>query len=162
MPRAALPAPPPAVLAQAQRAKRKKTGGRGKGARNKKTLERQILKTIEDDMAEGKPVRLMAKEVLDQFMNYFAGLASYYQPGTPEQPNSNADETKFEKYALIAKGFADSLVRYQSPTLKAIMVTEMSKPAAVDQPGMRGGKVIEINDAKAAARVYQQMMREVG
>ena len=157
MPRAALPAPPPAVLASV-RPKRKKTGGRQKNSRNKKTLERQILQTIEDEVKEGRPARLMAKEVLDQFMNYFAGLASYYQPGTAAQPNSNADETKFEKYAGLAKGFADSLVGYQSPKYKAVLMA-LHPEANPDKKAGDDAKIIDLKDANAAMRVYRNIVK---
>jgi hypothetical protein len=96
-------------------------GGRAKGVPNKKTIERA-------QMAERAltqvPGRKMAKEVLDEFMIVFAGMAAAYQPLPPgsQQTKPGADANLFEKWARLAVETAAKLAPYQSPTFRAIVV----------------------------------------
>src|SRR5262249_43413537 len=65
-------------------------GGRLKGSRNKATIERALIaeRVANEAKMAGKK---LAKEVLDQFMVLFAGMAAYYQPkpvpGMQQNPN---------------------------------------------------------------------------
>ncbi len=99
-------------------------GGREKGIPNKATIERAII--AEQVVARAEMTgRKLAKEVLDDFMQLFAGMAAMYQPlppGAPTPPGRAPDESKFEKYATLAVGTATQLAKYQSPTFRAVMV----------------------------------------
>jgi hypothetical protein len=99
-------------------------GGRLKGVPNKATIERALLaeRAIAEAKANAKP---LAREVLDQFMQLFAGMAAHHQPmpaGQMAPPDRNPDETKFEKWARLAVQCAKDLAPYQSPTFRAIVV----------------------------------------
>jgi hypothetical protein len=65
----------------------------------------------------------LAKEVLDQFMVLFAGMAAFYQPrpASSMQQNPNANESKFDKYAKLAVECAKDLAPYQSPTFRSVI-----------------------------------------
>lgn len=114
--------------------------GRPKNSRNKATIERERVaaeiaqKTVADARVAGKK---LGKEVLDEFMHLFAGMAAAYQPAPPgmeiaPSPGRRPDEAKFEKYALLAIGCARDLARYQSPTFQAIQIAPPPPP-----PGAR-------------------------
>ncbi len=103
----------------------KKYGGRKKGTPNKATVEKAIIAeqvVARADMAGRK----LAKEVLDEFMHLFAGMAASHQPlpsGMPVPLGRTPNEAKFEKYARLAVQCAKDLASYQSPTFRAIAVT---------------------------------------
>lgn len=131
--------------------------GRRKGIRNKKTVERELLKArkkahdamIEEAKIVGAAVSVdvaiaanvkLGKEILSDFANVLAGAAAFYQP-TPG--NKNADEARFLKYSELAIHAADKLAPYQSPRLAAMMIgqTQTRKiavsgglPSADDEP----------------------------
>ncbi|MEA2934534.1 MAG: hypothetical protein QOD74_1180 [Variibacter sp.] len=97
-------------------------GGRAPGTPNKATLERLLRAERDATQADG---RKLAKEVFEDFMGLFAGIAAFYQPLAPGQPTPagrRPDESKFEKYARLAVGTAADLAPYQSPAFKAIAV----------------------------------------
>lgn len=98
-------------------------GGRVKGMPNKTTIERALIaeRTVADAQASGKK---LAKEVLDDFMQLFAGMAAHYQPTPPSAPRQNANQNpaEFEKWALHAVDAARMLAPYQSPTFRAVVV----------------------------------------
>jgi hypothetical protein len=87
------------------------------------TIEKALIaqRTIDNAQANGQK---LAKEVLEDFMNLFAGMAAYYQPTTPEAPrqNNNANPETFEKWAIHAVDAARMLAPYQSPTFRSVMV----------------------------------------
>jgi hypothetical protein len=90
---------------------RKKTGGRTKGARNKKTLSR--IAEAEDVVATARAKgRKLAREVLEDYMELFSALAM----------TSKDNEAEFEKYARLTVETATALASYQSPKLKAVFV----------------------------------------
>jgi hypothetical protein len=97
--------------------------GRKKGVPTKATLQKALIaeRTVADARMSG---RKLAKEILDDFMQLFAGMAAHHQPTPPQaaQPNPNANEDKFEKWARLAVETAKSLANYQSPTFRAIVV----------------------------------------
>jgi hypothetical protein len=113
--------------------------GRKKGQPNKATLEKALIaeNVVTEARATGKK---LAKEVLDDFMGIFAGMAAYYQPlpaGTvalPGRRRRRPNEAKFENYAKLAVQCAKDLARYQSPTYQAIMVAPAPDQ---NQPEMR-------------------------
>jgi len=99
-------------------------GGRPPGIPNKATLQR--VARAEQEMLDAKAAgRKLAKDVLDDFMQLFAGMAAHYQPRPNRQgiePNPNQSEPLFEKYAKLAVEAAKHLAPYQSPTFRAIMI----------------------------------------
>ena len=103
----------------------RKTGGKIKGSKNKATIEKAII--AEQVLARAEMQgRKLAKEVLDEFMHLFAGMAAVVQPLPPSVPvpaGRQPDEAKFEKWARLAVQCAKDLAAYQSPTFRAIAVT---------------------------------------
>jgi len=99
--------------------------GRPRGVRNKATIEKALI--AEQVVARAEMTgRKLAKEVLDEFMHLFAGMAASTQPLPPGMPVPSGrapDEAKFEKYARLAIQCAKDLAAYQSPTFRAIAVT---------------------------------------
>jgi hypothetical protein len=100
-------------------------GGRAKGKLNKATVERAAL--AERILAEqaGKPGQKLGREVLEEFMNMFGGIAGAFQP-TPAVPGpitqndlkvwaAGDDEPMFEKYSKLALKAATELADFQSP-----------------------------------------------
>ena len=90
---------------------RKKTGGRIKGVRNKKTLSRiaEAEAVVASARAKG---RKLALEVIEDYMQLFSALAM----------TSKDNEAEFEKYARLTVETATALASYQSPKLKAVFV----------------------------------------
>lgn len=113
--------------------------GRKVGSRSKDSVERELL--AERIMAEQaqKPGRKLAKEVLDDFMHLFMGLAAQHQPlppGVVDPSGAVRDEEKFVRYATMAGDFAGKLVKFQSPTYGMIKV---SLDQRFPNPGADGG-----------------------
>lgn len=138
-------------------------GGRGKGTRNKATLERERIaaeiaaRTVADARATGKK---LAKDVLEEFMLLFAGMAASYQPwpvGLGKNPGENVGQ--FEKWARLACEQAAKLAPFQSPTFRAVMVSIPGTPGGPALPAPREDNVIELTDQNAIARVYSRIMK---
>jgi hypothetical protein len=135
--------------------------GRKPGIPNRATLERAIQAINQTDEAKRNGKKL-AKEVLEEFMLLFTGMAATYQPlppGTAPVPGREPNEAKFVEYAKLAVETAADLAKYQSPTFKAMAVT-MSTPA-IPGDGARtiGGNVIDMSDQTQVARVYREIMQ---
>lgn len=108
-------------------------GGRKKGTPNKATRERALLAKRVVEEQQGKPGRKLAREVLDDFMHLFTGMAAVYQPLSPGRlPDLHQvpDEKRFLEFAQLAITTAAQLAPYQSPKLKAVFVTQETPPAA--------------------------------
>lgn len=103
----------------------------------------------------------LAKDVLEEFMLLFAGMAATHQPLPPGMPvpvNRQPDEAKFEKWARLAGWFASELAPYQSPTFKAVAImAPPPQPTAAE----RGTNVIALDDPVALARVYARRVQAV-
>jgi len=80
---------------------------------------RAAEREVEGTRASG---RKLAVHILDDFAQLFAGMASYYQPGSPKELNPNADPVQFEKWARFAVDTAKAIAPYQSATMRAIAV----------------------------------------
>jgi hypothetical protein len=137
-------------------------GGRQRGTPNKTTMERLLRAERETAVAQAEG-RKLAKEVLDDFMVLFAGMAAHHQPmprGQAAPPGRQPDEAKFEKYARLAIATAADLAPYQSPTFKAIAVM------APQIPALGGGDVLSlehavemsVDDPVQVSRVYRFIM----
>jgi hypothetical protein len=107
-------------------------GGRRRATKNKATLERALVneRVMNESQMKG---RKLGKEVLEEFMLMFSGLAAAFQPAatgptgkvTPEDLQrwaSGKNEVMFEKYSKLAMKAAHDLAEYQSPKLAAVHV----------------------------------------
>lgn len=102
-------------------------GGRAKGVKNRAVVERELLAEQARQQAEagrekGKP---LAKDVLENLMGVFLGLASTFKEQidkAPEHPNVDDRINKFERWALHTMNTAIALAKYQSPTMQAVAV----------------------------------------
>jgi hypothetical protein len=108
-------------------------GGRKKGQPNRATIEKAAL--AERILAEqaGRPGQKLGREVLEEFMNMFGGIAGAFQPtpatpGGPISPDdlqrwaASKDEPMFEKYAKLALKAATELADFQSPKFAPVHV----------------------------------------
>lgn len=128
--------------------------GRPKGSLSKSTIERAAL--AERIIAEQKqqPGKKLAREVLDDFMHLFTGLAAMHQPlpdNVLPQPGQKPDEAKFLNYAKLAVDVAGQLANYQSPKFKAIVMTglENNPGGALPTPADVVGQVEQVTAQQA-------------
>lgn len=144
----------------ARKANPRPTGGPRPGAGaprgpRKSTIERALVaeRQVLESRAAG---RKLAKEVLEEFMLVFAGMAATNQPkpGVNGQPSGNV--TDFVKYAELAIHCAERLAPYQSPTFRAIITTPPPPPGP--EGAYTTGLEIELTDQTAIARVYKQFV----
>jgi hypothetical protein len=113
-------------------------------------------------MEAKKADRLLAKEVLDQFMILFSQMAAYYQPLMPGQvvpPGRSPSEPMFEKYAKLAVQTAAALARYQSPTFQAVAVAMSPGEMAPQIASRQVAEVIDINDPNVQLQAYLRMVK---
>jgi hypothetical protein len=102
---------------------RKKTGGRKTGVRNKTTQRRIDVAERAIVLAKAGGKRL-ARDTLEDFLQLFTAIALTHQPAPPEaERNPNYDEKKFEKFARLAVETATALASYQTPKLRAVLVS---------------------------------------
>lgn len=101
----------------------------------KATLERAAIaqRVMGEAAMQG---RKLGKEVLEEFMVLFAGLATKFQPDATDTSAvrdwaKKPEFDKFVQFATLAKDTAKELAKYQSPTFRAI---ELAAPA----PTMEG------------------------
>jgi hypothetical protein len=103
---------------------RKKTGGRKAGVRNK-TTQRRIDAAERAILLAKAGGKRLAREVLEDFLELFSAIAMTHQPALPgAERNPNCDEKKFEKFARLALETATALASYQTPKLKAVLVSQ--------------------------------------
>lgn len=135
MPRAVAKKPDPII---ASKPKQGRVGGRAKGTKNKKTLEREaaarlaaerramLSKAFEaGSQLEAAHVekRKLAKDVLRDFMELFAGMAAFHQPWPKDRgKNPNEDRAEFMRFAELAVGTAKDLAPFESPRYSAVMI----------------------------------------
>lgn len=111
--------------------------GRGKGVLNKATIEREKLAQRILAEQQGKPGKKLAREVLDDFMHLFTGLAAMHQPlpeGVVPMQGQKPDPIKFMEYAKAAVDVAGQLAPYQSPRFKAVMSLGEYTPGGAPLP----------------------------
>lgn len=135
--------------------------GRKPNVPNKATIERTLR--AEQEMLQARDTgKKLAKDVLDEFMLLFAGMAAHHQPIPPGQPipaGREPNEDKFEKWARLAVETAADLAKYQSPTFRAIAVSMPPPLPAVPDQKTIDGKVIEMpKDAISRSRLYQRVV----
>jgi len=145
--------------------------GRAAGTPNKRTKEaleqNRIAQQMAADVRRGaepsRQVRKLAKEMLDDFMHTFAGMAATFQPlpdGMAVPAGRKPDENKFLTYSKLAIEAAKSLAPYQSPTYKAIQIVAPPGPGT-DVPALPPGNDNILNDPQAIVRHYQRTMKLV-
>ncbi len=151
--------------ASGQRGGARPGAGAPRGMR-KATIERmeqarlhELARNAELEVEKAKKARTkLGKEVIEEFMFLFAGMAAFYQPTPPgASKNVNESEGKFVQYATLAVDAAAELAKYQSPTFKAIAVSATPPPPPAAQPG-DNAKVINLNDAAALGVAYRRMV----
>ncbi len=131
--------------------------GPGKAKREQAIIAEQIMARAE---MRGEK---LAKEVLNDFMKLFAGMAATAQPlpdGMAIPQGRKPDQEDFDKYARLAVETAAKLAPYQSPTFKAVAVSVQGIGDQVKT--IDADNVIQLNDPIAAARVYRNMMTAGG
>ena len=102
---------------------RKKTGGRKAGVRNQ-TTQRRIDAAERAVLLAKAGGKRLARDVLEDFLELFSAIALTHQPAPPgAERNPNYDEKKFEKFARLAVETATALASYQTPKLKAVLVS---------------------------------------
>jgi hypothetical protein len=99
-------------------------GGRPKGGKNKATLERAVIaeRIMNETQMAG---RKLGKEVLEEFMNLYSGIAAAFQPNSAadlEAWSNSPKEAKFEKYSKLAMKAAHDLAEYQTPKFAPVHV----------------------------------------
>ena len=119
-------------------------GGRKRGTPNKATRERALL--AEQIVTEArKRGQKLAREVLDDLMHTFLGMAAKHQPvafGAPLQTGQEPNEDKFVKYAVLARDTAKELAPFQSPKFKSIELYEApTAPIAQAAAGAQASKL---------------------
>lgn len=147
-------------------AKGHRTGGRQKGTMNKSTRERleaeRVAQQAQLEVNKARQAHTkLGKDVLEEFMKTFAGMAAYYQPvpeGVAVPVGRKPDEGKFLTYAKLTTETAAALANFQSPRFKAIQIMT---PPPNPVPVVRDGNVVTIDDPVALARVYGNMVKQV-
>jgi len=149
-----------------------KQGNTRKGVPNRRTFEAVEKARIEAENAaaghsgSGRAEAMkkkLGKDVLEEFMHLFAGMAAAHQPlpdGMAVPPGRKPDEVKFLVYAKLTVDTAKALADFQSPKFKAIMVS--AAPDQQPNQPMRtvgGDNVVPLNDPIAMARVYQRLVK---
>jgi hypothetical protein len=133
-------------------------GGRTKGTPNKATVEKAIIAEQVTQRAQMQG-RKLAKEVLDDFMTVFTGMAARVQPTYAADGRTliGGDPNEFERWAVHARDTATALAKYQSPTMRAIEVRQAPQEA----PLSAGANVLDLVANKTpmdAANVYRRLI----
>ncbi len=132
--------------------RRRNTGSKpGPRGPHKATIEKALIAEQIIARAEMRGEKL-AKEVLNDFMKLFAGMAAVFQPVAPNQPipvGRDPNDEKFDKYARLAVDTAAKLAPYQSPTFRAIVVAPAPDQ---NQPERRKIFQLTVFDAPPPAR----------
>lgn len=139
-------------------------GGKKKGTKNKKTLEREraaqlelerarMIEAVKDRVAAGQASEAdravaaqhkLMKDIGMDMTRLAAGLAAFYQPhptwtqgpdGKLVNGNPNYDEPRFRYYLDQAMSGARDFAAYESPKLSAVMVGQQ----VVNDITVRGG-----------------------
>lgn len=137
----------------------RKTGGRKVGSRNKLTIKQEReAEEAQRRMAESG--KKLAKDVLEDFMELFAGMAAHYQPMPTGQEHLKpaGNEGKFLQYAELTVAAASRLAPYQSPTFKAVAVS--MTPGSQDRKPGDDAKIVNMpTDAASLQRLYSNMIK---
>lgn len=125
----------------------------------KSTIEKALIAEATSLKAQVNGKRL-AKDVLEEFMFLFGGMAAYYQPLPPGQPipvDRKPDEAAFERWARLTVETAHKLAPFQSPTFKAVLVQSGPPLGHGDKAKQLEGKVVKL-DQVSITRVYREIV----
>lgn len=131
--------------------------GRPEGSPNKATIAKLVEAEKRVEQAKQRGEKL-AVEVLRDFMKAFADQAAYHQPipdGVPIPPGRKPDAERFTHYGKLAVETATSLAQYESPRLRAIMVSSTPPPNQA-QPPATLDLIANENNPGNLYRVWQQ------
>jgi len=110
-----------AATDKAAAAKRKKLGGRKKGALNKRTLEK--IAQAEREVAAGVRGTKFAIDHMDDMIVYFRNLIASLQPWNADGSKRDGRDDKIWFRAIDAfQGFLNMRAPYQSPRLSAVQI----------------------------------------
>jgi hypothetical protein len=140
----------------------KRYGGREKNTPNKRTVQKMI--EASQQVAQIKKLnQKKATEVLNDLMQSSLVMVHELEAKIRARKRPNpADISDLWKARECTGVFAKALAPFQDPTFKAITVTPMGLPGPPGEDAkLVEGKVIEIDDPQAAARVYARMMKQV-
>lgn len=120
--------------------------GRKKGARNKKTLQREFLEEVVKKRADAAYAgRKLAKEVLEELMTVAMSFVAKYQPHPANERFQN--EPMFIEWLKIAQSLAADLAPYQSPTFRAVVIGQAPEAEKtegdIDEARRKIGKLLE-------------------
>jgi hypothetical protein len=140
-------------------------GGRQKGTPNKRTIQR-LQEASENIGAIRKLGQKKATEVLNDLMHIAMGMTAKYQQrllaaDRNNQPYVLEDYERFMQGMQMAGIFARELAPFQDPKYSTIKV-QMPEPMTPGDGAREVGNVTVIDDAVAATRVYQRLIRRVG
>lgn len=126
--------------------KGERRGGRKPGVPNRITIER-ALKAEKEMLAAHDDHRKLAKDVLEEFMYAFRDMAVHHQPFPAptdeeiEKGERSPSPVEFERWGRLTVDCAKALAPFQSPQLRAIMVTP---PAPPETKTVEDERVIEL------------------
>jgi hypothetical protein len=110
---------------------RQKTGGRKKGSRNKRTVEK--VRTAERELMAARAGKKLAVDHMDEMIDYFKSLVGLLAPWQPDgTPREDRDVNLWFRVVAVFQGFLSMRAPYQSPRLGAVTIV----PSA-GQPIMR-------------------------
>jgi hypothetical protein len=106
---------------------RRQNAGRPSGAKNKSTVERDLMIRYQAEREAAGTEKKLAKDALEDYLNYFIKVAKLYQPinfgeGAKPEENGVSNPKKFKEFSKAAIECAIALAPYQSPRLAAVRV----------------------------------------
>lgn len=140
-------------------------GGRGKGAKNVKTLLKEITKEVVGQELRKTAVKghKRAVEVLSELMHVTYGLAGKIQQqaseasarGLPFTPVEN--DERFWKCVDVAAQCAARLAPFQNPTFRAVALMNEAPPP--DNTAQNLLDLQAVKDPQEATQVYLRLIR---
>jgi hypothetical protein len=130
--------------------KGERRGGRQKGSKNKRNVEREHRMLQEAVRREGGDMPPLAKDIVEEFMQTALRYARYYaleekdldlSASPNEQIKRDWKRNQFKGWARLAVTWATDLAPYQSPTFRAISISHQ-----VDENENRGTTVLHSLD----------------
>ena len=112
-------------------------GGRGPNTPNKPKIDaanRQLLISADAAMRQTPPHKKRGREILEEWANYFGGLATRFQPSVDDGKPKWASDRERDLFLLLAHRsclYAHWVAPYQDPTYKAIVIA----PETTAKPG---------------------------
>lgn len=118
-------------------------GGRQKGTKNKSTIERQLraeaAMAVDKASSTGSPHAELAKDALVRYRKICESAAAELKPrtakeiATGQEPNPDGDWTQFGAWLDRAIYCAKERAKYESPTMRAVVVQQADPGASPSQ-----------------------------